>query len=139
MKWELLVLLGLLAVLIVSGCVGEELDVTDDVQRKPEIGIGHPCPNSRILLKEAAYNINDNSLELTVNNYGLDNYSIRVILTDGKTIVERPEEFFVEAGKTEVFTVENVSEDLLEVTVKSRQCQRTQDFRSRDEIKGLNE
>jgi hypothetical protein len=136
MKWELLVLLGLLAVLVVSGCIDGQ-QVENLTKPEQQISIWSSCPGSRVLLQKAVYYMNNQSLDLKIYNYGHDDLNLSVSLSLSDSIEKRPDVYFVGAGERKVFTVENVTDDLTEVMVKSIECPRVQDFRPWIDIEGL--
>jgi hypothetical protein len=136
MKWGLLVVLGLLSVIFVSGCISEQ-QVENLTEPEQQIRIWSSCPGSRVLIQKAVYHENNQSLDLKIYNYGHDDLNLSVSLSLRDSIEKRPDVYFVVAGERKVFTVENVTNDLSEVTVRSIECPRVQDFRPYIDIEGL--
>jgi hypothetical protein len=139
MKWELLVVTGLLAIITISGCIGQQqIDLQKEVEELTKKGdIIRSCLDSRILIQKARYYEDNQSLELTFNNFGRVDLNLSILLTYGDDIESRPEIYIVGAGDIESITIDNVSNDLVEVTVKSKECTQAQDFRTFVDIKGL--
>lgn len=130
------ILLMLTVVILVSGCISEqpkENEEGNDLQTS----IGLPCPDQKVLLQSAAYEKDEQTLELIINNYGRVDLNLSVLLTINDSIVKRPEVYFVKTKEIKVVTVENVTDGLTEVMVRSITCGHAQDFRPYNDIKGL--
>jgi len=111
------------------------------------------CTDARVLLKKAVWtnvSVPDGNLTLTVYNYGKTNLRFKALLSYSNEtrhaggVASHDKTFPVDAGRIEVVTLEGVSDDLTEVTIKSMQCdapcyecQGAQDFLPYIDIKGL--
>ncbi len=113
------------------------------------------CTDASVRLEKASYDKDAGAgpagnLTLTVYNTGKTNLRFKVLLTYSNEtrhiggIASHPHTFPVDAGKIAVEALDNVTDDLVEVTIQSMQCdppcyecQGAQDFVPYMDIKGL--
>ena len=132
--------------LIVAGMLaGFVTQLTESRQKESEI-----CSTASVFLRRAVYDPAKNNLTLTTYNSGKVPLRMMTILTYSNETLHPggieiyDEKFDVENGKIKVFTVQNVTDDLIEVTIKSTkcdppcyECSAVQDFLSYTNIRGI--
>lgn len=96
--------------------VGVEQQAEEQMQKM------RACLDARVLLQRGTYNSETKQLRLTVYNYGKVPLNFEVLLRYPQTSVIYGEEFMVDAGEIEVIQIENMDDDLYDVTVKSTSC-----------------
>lgn len=132
--------------LIVAGILAGFVTQLTETQRAS----AEHCVDARVLLKKGTYTAADDSLKLTIYNYGKVPLRLQALLTYSNETLHpqgtyiHNETFDVSNGKIELFTINGVKDDLIEVTVKSvkcdppcYECPAAQDFLKYTDIKGI--
>ena len=109
------------------------------------------CMDAAAMLKKGTYDPASENLSLTIYNYGGIPLSFQALLTysnesrhGGIDTIISDEKFYIEDGNINKFNIENVTDDLIEVTIKSvkcdppcYECSGVQDLLKYSEIRGI--
>lgn len=101
------------------------------------------CADARLLLRSGSYNPDADTLTLVVYNYGRVPLELTVLLdyensTLHPTITEIYDEAFnISEDKIEAFVLQDVTDDLQEVTVQSKRCPGAADLLRAINIDGM--
>ena len=96
------------------------------------------CSEARAYIQGGVWDSGTNTLNLIVYNNGKTDLSFEVLLTyKNGTLVKYPTIYNVTAGSIRTFTVDGVTSDLREATIRSLECPGAQDLLTYIYIKGM--